>query len=52
MLGTGNAGVTECYNTCFVISEGSAHTLVDGGGGNMLFSASKLLGCAGRICTT
>lgn len=22
MLGTGNAAVTECYNTCFVLTEG------------------------------
>ena len=44
MLGTGNAGVTECYNTCFVISEGSAHTLVDGGGGNMLLQRFKSAG--------
>ena len=34
MLGTGHAGVTECYNTCFVISDGDKHFLVDGGGGN------------------
>lgn len=36
MLGTGNAMVTECYNTCFVLSEGQRHFLVDGGGGNMI----------------
>jgi len=35
-LGTGHAGVTECYNTCFVLSEGNRHFLVDGGGGNGL----------------
>ena len=34
ILGTGNAIVTKCYNTCFVISEGRNHFLVDGGGGN------------------
>jgi len=33
MLGTGNALVTECYNTCFVISDGDKNFLVDGGGG-------------------
>ena len=35
ILGTGNATVTHCYNTCFTIelSEGN-HLLVDGGGGN------------------
>lgn len=36
MLGTGHAMVTQCYNTCFVISEGEKHFLVDGGGGNGL----------------
>ena len=33
MLGTGHAVVTECYNTCFVISDDNRHFLVDGGGG-------------------
>lgn len=36
MLGTGNAAVTECYNTCFALSEGKEHFLVDGGGGNQI----------------
>ncbi|MBR6712001.1 MAG: MBL fold metallo-hydrolase [Selenomonadaceae bacterium] len=36
MLGTGNALVTECYNTCFVISDGDKHFLVDGGGSGIL----------------
>ena len=34
MLGTGNALVTEYYNTCFVISDKNQHFMVDGGGGN------------------
>ena len=34
MLGTGNASVTKCYNTCFTLSEGDEYFLVDGGGGN------------------
>ena len=34
MLGTGNALVTECYNTCFVLEENNQYLLVDGGGGN------------------
>ena len=34
MLGTGNALVTEYYNTCFVISDKNNHFMVDGGGGN------------------
>lgn len=36
MLGTGSAGVTECYNTCFAIESGGEYLLVDGGGGNLL----------------
>ena len=31
MLGTGNAMVTKCYNTCFVLREGEECFLVDGG---------------------
>ena len=44
MLGTGNAAVTECYNTCFVLSEGEKHLLVDGGGGNLLLQRFKAAG--------
>lgn len=44
MLGTGNAMVTECYNTCFVISHEDGYLLVDGGGGNAIFRQLK---CAG-----
>ena len=36
MLGTGSAGVTECYNTCFAIENEGEYLLVDGGGGNLL----------------
>jgi len=38
MLGTGNAQVTKCYNTCFVMSENGRHILVDGGGGGALLA--------------
>lgn len=34
MLGTGNATVTKCYNTCFAIWDESEYFLVDTGGGN------------------
>ena len=34
MLGTGNAMVTKCYNTCFAIQNGEEYPLVDAGGGN------------------
>lgn len=41
ILGTGNAAVTECYNTCFVLSEGDRHFLVDAGGGNQILKILK-----------
>lgn len=34
MLGTGNAAVTRCYNTCFAVRNGERYFLTDGGGGN------------------
>lgn len=34
VLGTGNAMVTRCYNTCFSIYNGEEYFLVDAGGGN------------------
>lgn len=34
ILGTGNAAVTRCYNTCFAIQKGDDIFLVDAGGGN------------------
>lgn len=44
ILGTGNATVTECYNTCFCISNESGHLLVDGGGGNTILHQLKHAG--------
>ena len=41
MLGTGKAVVTECYNTCFVLSDGKKHFLVDGGGGSGISAAEQ-----------
>ena len=41
ILGTGNAQVTECYNTCFVLSENNNHFMVDGGGGNTILRQLK-----------
>lgn len=34
ILGTGNAAVTKCYNTCFAIQNKEEYFLVDAGGGN------------------
>jgi len=44
ILGTGNALVTDCYNTCFVISDGDRHMMVDGGGGNGILTQLKKAG--------
>ncbi len=44
ILGTGNAAVTECYNTCFVLSEENQYFLVDAGGGNTIFKQLKNAG--------
>lgn len=44
MLGTGNAQVTECYNTCFVMDDAGSCILVDGGGGNTLLAQLKKAG--------
>lgn len=41
MLGTGEAFVTECYNTCFILTENENHFLIDGGGGSTLFRQLK-----------
>lgn len=34
VLGTGNAMVTKCYNTCFALYDDNEYFLVDAGGGN------------------
>ncbi len=38
VLGTGNAAVTRCYNTCFALRCGAEYLLVDAGGGNGILS--------------
>ena len=45
MLGTGNAAVTACYNTCFVLEEMGQYFLVDGGGTEDFFRKAL---CSGR----
>ena len=43
MLGTGNAMVTQCYNTCFIIKlESGDYFLTDGGGGNGILRQLEL----------
>ena len=42
ILGTGNATVTHCYNTCFVLDGGGQYLLVDGDGGICGPSSSRI----------
>lgn len=44
MLGTGNAMVMGCYNTCFVIEDNRECFLVDAGGGNGILRQLKQAG--------
>ena len=44
MLGTVNAMVTECYNTCFILREGQNCFMVDGGGGNGILCQLQHIG--------
>lgn len=44
MLGTGNALVTKCYNTCFTIKTPGTLLLVDAGGGNGILSQLEKAG--------
>ena len=44
MLGTGNASATECYNSCFLLSDNNKNILVDGGGGSNIFNQLKRVG--------
>lgn len=41
ILGTGNAMVTECFNTCFSLSVDGRQLLVDTGGGNGILKQLK-----------
>lgn len=41
ILGTGNGGALNCYNTCFAIENNKEYFLVDGGGGNQILNQLK-----------
>lgn len=44
VLGTGNAMVTKCYNTCFALRHADAYCLVDAGGGNGILAQMQHAG--------
>ena len=51
MLGTGNAMVTKCYNTCFYVTlENGALFLTDAGGGNGILRQLELAGFDYQKC--
>lgn len=41
ILGTGNAMVTQCYNTCFAIEKDGKYFMTDTGGGNGILARLK-----------
>ena len=41
ILGTGHGTATECYNTCFTISDDKDYFLIDSGGGNGILKQLK-----------
>ena len=43
-LGTGFAVATQCYTTCFTISDGQEHFMIDAGGGNTVLTHLEKLG--------
>lgn len=44
VLGTGNAVVTRCYNTCFAIKDDDEYFMVDAGGGNGILGILENMG--------
>ena len=44
VLGTGNAAVTRCYNTCFALESNGEYILCDAGGGNGILKQLKEAG--------
>ena len=44
ILGTGNAAVTRCFNTCFILHNNDTSLLVDAGGGNGILRQLELAG--------
>ncbi len=44
MLGTGNALVTKCYNTCYIFENENDYFMVDAGGGNTVLNQLEKVG--------
>ena len=52
ILGTGNAKVTKCYNTCFTLNEGSEYFMIDGGGGSTILKQLEDAGISWKDIST
>ncbi len=52
ILGTGNAKVTRCYNTCFALEENRDYFLVDGGGGSTILKQLEDTGISWKDIST
>ena len=52
MLGTGNATVTQCYNTCFLLETSTTRLLVDAGGGNGVLRQLQRAGVVHHLFVT
>ena len=51
-MGTGNAKVTRCYNTCFTLNEDKEYFMVDGGGGNTILKQLEDAGISWKNIST
>ena len=53
ILGTGNAKVTKCYNTCFVLNiKIKEYFMIDGGGGNTILKQLEDAGISWKEIST
>lgn len=52
VLGTGNATATQCYNTCFALTDEDRYILTDAGGGNGILNALETAGIPFRKINT
>lgn len=52
ILGTGNAKVTKCYNTCFTLNEGKEYFMIDGGGGSTILKQLEDAGISWKDIST
>ena len=52
VFGTGNAAVTNLYNTCFALRDSDEYFMVDAGGGNGILKIRTICRCLSTGSTT